>query len=112
MIEWFRATTPVAETELHEHDPVQLLVAVILSVWCTDKQVNWIILSHFKRFPPTGKMAAVEPEEVFEEIRSCSYPNNKAKNLVGMARKLISNFRATASCWISFLNDSKPWFYR
>ena len=95
VIEWFQANRPVAETELHYHDPFQLLVAVILSAQCTDKRVNMITPALFKRFPTPEKMAEVEPEEVFEEIRSCSYPNNKAKNLVGMARKLISDFQGT-----------------
>ena len=92
VIEWFQANMPVAETELHYHDPYQLLVAVILSAQCTDKRVNLITPALFKRFPTAEKMAEVEPEEVFEEIKSCSYPNNKAKNLVGMARMLVSDF--------------------
>ena len=93
VIEWFQQNMPVAETELHYHDPFQLLVAVILSAQCTDKRVNMITPALFKRFPTPDKMAEVEPEEVFEEIKSCSYPNNKAKNLVGMARMLISDFQ-------------------
>jgi endonuclease-3 len=84
---------PVAETELHFSDPYQLLVAVILSAQCTDKRVNQITPALFKRFPTAEKMAESEPEEVFEEIRSCSYPNNKAKNLVGMARMLVADFQ-------------------
>ena len=90
---WFQENMPVAETELHFMDPYQLLVAVILSAQCTDKRVNMITPTLFKRFPTAEIMAGSEPEEVFEEIRSCSYPNNKAKNLVGMARKLVSDFR-------------------
>jgi endonuclease III len=95
VIEWFQENMPVAETELHYRDPYQLLVAVILSAQCTDKRVNMITPALFERFPTAEKMAAVEPEEVFEEIKSCSYPNNKAKNLVGMARKLVSDFQGT-----------------
>lgn len=91
--DWFRENMPVAETELHYSDPFQLLVAVILSAQCTDKRVNQITSPLFKRFPTAEKMAESEPWEVFEEIRSCSYPNNKAKNLVGMARKLVSDFQ-------------------
>jgi endonuclease-3 len=72
-----------------------LLVAVILSAQCTDKRVNQITPALFKRFPTPEKMAEVEQEEVFEEIKSCSYPNNKAKNLVGMARMLVSDFQGT-----------------
>ncbi len=90
---WFQENMPVAETELQFKDPFQLLVAVILSAQCTDKRVNQITPALFKRFPTSAKMAVSQPEEVFEEIRSCSYPNNKAKNLVGMARKLESDFQ-------------------
>ncbi len=95
VIEWFQANMPVAETELHYHDPYQLLVAVILSAQCTDKRVNQITPALFQRFPTAGKMAEVEPEVVFEEIKTCSYPNNKAKNLVGMARMLVSDFHGS-----------------
>jgi endonuclease-3 len=90
---WFQVNMPVAETELHFSDPYQLLVAVILSAQCTDKRVNQITPALFKRFPTAEKMAESEPEVVFEEIRSCSYPNNKAKNLVGMARMLVADFQ-------------------
>ena len=95
VIEWFQENMPVAETELHYQDPFQLLTAVILSAQCTDKRVNTITPTLFKRFPTPQKMAEVEPEEVFEEIKSCSYPNNKAKNLVGMARMLLSDFHGS-----------------
>ncbi len=95
VIGWFQENMPVAETELHYHDPYQLLVAVILSAQCTDKRVNQITPALFQRFPTAVKMAEVEPEEVFEEIKSCSYPNNKAKNLVGMARMLVSDFHGS-----------------
>ena len=70
-------------------------LAVILSAQCTDKRVNMITPALFRRFPTPAKMAEVEHEEVFEEIKSCSYPNNKAKNLVGMARMLVANFQGT-----------------
>lgn len=90
---WFQVNMPVAETELHFSDPYQLLVAVILSAQCTDKRVNQITPALFRRFPTAEMMAESEPEEVFEEIRSCSYPNNKAKNLVGMARMLVADFQ-------------------
>jgi len=92
---WFKENRPVAETELHFADPYQLLVAVILSAQCTDKRVNIITPPLFERFPTAETMAAVEPEDVFELIRSCSYPNNKAKNLVGMARMLVNDFQGT-----------------
>ena len=92
VIEWFKVNMPVAESELQFRSPYELLVAVILSAQCTDKRVNLITPELLKRFPTPEKLAEVEPDEVFEYIRSCSYPNNKAKHLVGMARKLIADY--------------------
>jgi len=92
VIEWFKVNMPVAESELNYRNPYELLVATILSAQCTDKRVNLITPELLKRFPTPEKMAEVEPDEVFEYIRSCSYPNNKAKHLVGMARKLITDY--------------------
>ena len=83
---------PIAETELEYTDPYQLLVATILSAQCTDKRVNQITPDLFRRFPTPEKLAEVDSDEVFEYIRSCSYPNNKAKHLVGMARMLVTDF--------------------
>jgi endonuclease-3 len=92
VIEWFKLNMPVAETELQFKSPYELIVAVILSAQCTDKRVNLITPELLQRFPTPEKMAEVESDEVFEYIRSCSYPNNKAKHLVGMARKLMSDY--------------------
>ncbi len=92
VIAYFQEHMPVAETELEYTNPYELLVAVILSAQCTDKRVNQITPGLLKRFPSPEKMAEVEPVEVFEYISSCSYPNNKAKHLVGMAQMLISDF--------------------
>ena len=91
-IAWFEQNMPVAETELHYENPYQLLVAVILSAQCTDKRVNQITPPLFDKFPTVELMAESSVEEVFEYIRSCSYPNNKAKHLVGMAKMLTSQF--------------------
>jgi len=93
VIGWFKANMPVAETELHYTNPYELLVAVILSAQCTDKRVNIVAPELLKRFPTPEKLADAEPDEVFEYIRSISYPNNKAKHLVGMARKLVEDFQ-------------------
>ncbi len=90
--EWFQATMPVAESELHYDNPYQLLVAVILSAQCTDKRVNIVTPPLFERFPTAKSMAAATQEEIYEYIKSVSYPNNKARNLLGMARKLVSDF--------------------
>jgi endonuclease-3 len=92
VIGWFKVNMPIAESELHYKSPFELIVAVILSAQCTDKRVNQITPELLQRFPTPEKMAEVESDEVFEYIRSCSYPNNKAKHLVGMARKLVSDY--------------------
>lgn len=92
VISYFQKEMPIAETELEYNSPYELLVAVILSAQCTDKRVNLITPDLLKRFPTPEKLAEVDPDEVFDYIRSCSYPNNKAKHLVGMARMLVSDF--------------------
>lgn len=91
-IHWFQENMPVAETELQYRSPYQLLVAVILSAQCTDKRVNIITPPFFEVFPSEKELAEAAPGEVFELIRSCSYPNNKSKHLVGMARMLRDEF--------------------
>ncbi|WP_298652759.1 endonuclease III [uncultured Proteiniphilum sp.] len=92
VLDWFAANAESAETELHYQNNYQLLTAVILSAQCTDKRVNMVTPALFEAFPTPEVMAVSTPEAVFEYIKSCSYPNNKAKNLVGMAKKLISDF--------------------
>ena len=92
IVEWFQVNVPIAETELHYADPFQLLIAVILSAQCTDKRVNMITPAFFSAFPTVETLAAVSPDVVYEYIKTVSYPNNKAKHLVGMAQKLLSEF--------------------
>jgi len=92
VIQYFQKSMPIAETELEYDNPFELIVAVILSAQCTDKRVNQITPELIKRFPTPEKMAVAEPSEVLDYIKSCSYPNNKAKHLVGMAQKLIELF--------------------
>ena len=91
-IEYFKANRPVAETELVYNDPFELIVAVILSAQCTDKRVNIITPPLLKRFPDAVSMSKAEPAEILEFIKSCSYPNNKAKHLSGMAKMLVKEF--------------------
>ena len=91
-IELFTKNMPVAETELHYRTPYELMVAVILSAQCTDKRVNMITPEFFKSFPTAEVLAEAAVEDIFEHIKSCSYPNNKAKNLSGMAQMLVSDF--------------------
>lgn len=83
---------PAPRTELHYRDPFQLLVAVILSAQCTDKRVNLITPALFEAYPDAASMAQATPDDIFAYIKSCSYPNNKAKALAGMARGLVENF--------------------
>ena len=92
VIDYFQQAMPVAETELDYSNPFELLVAVILSAQCTDKRVNMITPALFRDFPTPEALAASTPEIVFEYIRSVSYPNNKAKHLVGMAQMLVKDF--------------------
>lgn len=92
VLSWFEEHMPIAETELHYDSPFHLLIAVILSAQCTDKRVNIVTPPLFEAFPTPEVMAASSPDIVYEYIKSVSYPNNKAKNLIGMARKLVSDF--------------------
>ena len=92
IIDYFSKNHPIAETELQYGNPYELLVAVILSAQCTDKRVNMVTPALFKAFPVPEVMAAASSDEVFEYIRSISYPNNKAKHLVGMAKMLVHDF--------------------
>lgn len=92
LIEYFQTTQPIAETELHYADPYELLVAVILSAQCTDKRVNKITPALFEAYPTVYDMAQATAENIFPYIKSCSYPNNKARHLAGMAKKLSEEF--------------------
>lgn len=89
---YFTTNFPEPETELHYSNPYELLVAVILSAQCTDKRINLVTPALFERFPDPEALAASNVEEVFTYIRSVSYPNNKSKHLVGMARMLVEKF--------------------
>lgn len=88
----FREEMPWPQSELHFRNPFELLVAVILSAQCTDKRVNIVTPELFKAFPTPEKLAAAEPQELFEYIKSISYPNNKTKSLIGMAKTLVERF--------------------
>ena len=92
VIEYFEVAMPVAETELNYTNPFDLLVAVILSAQCTDKRVNMVTPDLIGRYPTAAEMAEAHPDEIYNYIKSVSYPNNKAKHLVGMAQKLCSDF--------------------
>ena len=89
---WFSENMPVAESELHYDSPFHLLIAVILSAQCTDRRVNMYTPEIFRRFPDPASLAEASFEEVYDLIKSISFPNNKARHLIGMARSLVSNF--------------------
>lgn len=93
--DWFSRNMEVAETELHYDSPFHLLIAVILSAQCTDKRVNMHTPQIFTRFPNPESLAAASFEEVYGLISSISFPNNKARHLIGMAQKLVSDFGST-----------------
>ena len=95
VLKYFGENNPEAQTELHYRNPYELLVAVILSAQCTDKRVNLVTPAFFKHFPSPEVLAESKPEEVFELIKSISYPNNKAKHLVNMAKILVRDFGST-----------------
>ncbi len=93
ILDYFKKHRPYAETELVYANPYELLVAVILSAQCTDKRVNLVTPEFFKVFPDAKTLAKYSPDEVFPYIKSISYPNNKAKHLVGMATFLQQEFK-------------------
>lgn len=92
LIDYFQEHAPNAETELLYDNPFQLLVAVILSAQCTDKRINATTPSIFAKYPDPETMSTATPEEMFTLIRSISYPNNKSKHLVGMAKMLMEHY--------------------
>jgi endonuclease-3 len=89
---YFQVHNPVPETELRYENPFQLLVAVILSAQCTDVRINQVTPALFEQYPTAERMAEATFEELFPFIRTVSYPNNKTKNLLGMARQLVDEF--------------------
>lgn len=91
-VEYFSQTMPVAESELNYSNPFELLVAVVLSAQCTDKRVNLTTPPLFAAYPTAEAMAQATEEEVYGYIRSISYPNNKARHLVALSRKLVEEY--------------------
>ena len=92
VIDWFHASMPVAESELHFDSPFQLLTAVILSAQCTDKRVNMVTPALFASFPTPQALAAASFDEVYQLVKSVSYPNSKATHLIEMAAMLCERF--------------------
>jgi endonuclease-3 len=94
VIDYFEATRPIAETELHYKNSFQLLIAVILSAQCTDKRVNMVTPALFQKFPDAKSMAKASVDEVREYIKSISYPNSKAEYLVKGSNILVEKFNS------------------
>ncbi len=92
VIEWFTENMPVAESELNYRNPYELLVAVSLSAQCTDRRVNLTTPALFDSYPSAWEMSRAEVEQIYEHIRSISYPNNKARNLSKMSKMLCEEF--------------------
>ena len=92
VIDYFQKNTPEAETELIYDSPYQLLVAVILSAQCTDKRVNLTTPAIFEKYPDVESLSQTDFDELFPYIKSISYPNNKTKHLIGMAKMVIEKF--------------------
>lgn len=94
LTEVFQHQNPNAQSELNFENPFQLILAVVLSAQCTDKRVNLVTPKLFDRFPTPESMATSSVEEIYEIIKSVSYPNNKAKHLLGLSQKLVSDFNS------------------
>lgn len=92
VIDYFQRTMPVAESELQYSTPFELLVAVILSAQCTDKRINQVTPRLFHDYPDAKAMSHATPDVIYEYIKSVSYPNNKARHLVGMAQMLVRDY--------------------
>ncbi len=92
ILEWFGENMPVAQSELHYDNPFQLLVAVILSAQCTDKRVNMHTPEIFRKYPTPEIMAKASFEDVYQDIKSITYPNSKAKYLISAAQLLVSAY--------------------
>ena len=89
ILAWFAENMPVAESELNYRNPYELLVAVMLSAQCTDKRVNMVTPALFEAYPTPEALAAATSDEVFEYVKSVSYPRSKAEHLVAMAQRLM-----------------------
>ena len=119
LLDYFRREMPEVTTELHFVSPFQLLVATILSAQCTDKRVNEVTPPLFEKYPDAKAMAEVEEHEVFEYVRSVSYPNSKARHLVEMAGKCPPMRMTWSNCRVweerlptwcrRWLSERPPW---
>ncbi|MBO5749183.1 MAG: endonuclease III [Muribaculaceae bacterium] len=103
ILSWFQENMPSPQTELHYDTPFHLLLAVILSAQCTDKRVNIVTPALFDAYPEPKDLAAATAEEVFDYIKSVTFPNNKARHLVNAARLIVDEFGGELPCDIDKL---------
>ena len=103
IIDYFKVAMPVAETELNYQSPYELIVATILSAQCTDKRVNIVTPPFFKKYPTVNHLSKAKVEDIFQIIKSISYPNNKANHLSGMAKMLVNDFAGVVPSDINLL---------
>ena len=92
VLDYFRQSMPHVTTELQFGSAFQLLVATLLSAQCTDKRINMVTPALFAHYPDANRMAQAEEDDIYDLIKSVSYPNAKAKHLVEMSRKLVCDF--------------------
>jgi len=95
LIDYFSEHNPNAASELHFSNAYELLLAVVLSAQCTDKRVNMVTPALFAKYPTSFELANASSNEVYNFVKSVSYPNNKTKHLIGLAQKLVANFKGT-----------------
>jgi len=95
LVEYFSENNPSAASELHFSNPYELLLAVVLSAQCTDKRVNLVTPELFVQFPTPSDLANASYDEVYNIIKTVSYPNNKTKHIMGLAQKLVSDFNGS-----------------
>ena len=105
IIDYFKTAMPVAETELEHSSPYELIVATILSAQCTDKRVNMLTPAFFQKYPSPFELAEARVEEIFNLIKTCSYPNSKANHLLGMAKMLVEKFHGKVPSDIDHLQE-------
>ncbi|MCL1851353.1 MAG: endonuclease III [Bacteroidetes bacterium] len=95
LIDYFQQNNPNAASELHFSNAYELMLAVVLSAQCTDKRVNMVTPVLFTKYPTPYDLANASYNDVYEIIKSISYPNNKTKHLLGLAQKLVTDFNGT-----------------
>lgn len=103
IIKWFSENVPVAKSELHFDTPFQLIVAVILSAQCTDKRVNIVTPALFAKYPSPQALSDASFEDIYQLIKSVSFPNNKARHLIQMSKRLVEVYDSVVPSEVSEL---------